>query len=160
MFRIVPGLSDGALSQARSLFREYAAMPGVAPCLEDFEREVGSLPGQYAPPAGRILLAIQGGSGSTEDAIGCVALRGLDRDACEMKRLYVRPAFRGVGAGRDLVQALIADARLAGYERMLLDTMPSMAEAHKLYRALGFSEVSAYRKDHIPGALFFALALH
>ncbi len=160
MLRIIPTLSDANLSQARNLFREYALMPGVAPCVEDFEREVVSLPGLYAPPGGRLLLAMQDSAGNSGEAIGCVALRRFDQEACEMKRLYVRPAFRGQGAARELVKELIAVARSIGYQRMLLDTLPSMQEAHKLYGTLGFREISSYQKNPIPGALFFELALH
>ena len=159
MLSIVPALSDAALLEARSLFREYATIPGVTPCVEDFEREVVSLPGLYAPPGGRLLLAMQVGGGNSGEAMGCVALRSLEPNVCEMKRLYVRPTFRGSGAGRELVSSLIADARAIGYERMLLDTLPSMTEAHKLYRTLGFREIPSYQKNPIPGALFFELLL-
>jgi len=159
MLRVVPTLSEATLSQARQLFREYAMMPGVAPCVEDFEREVVSLPGLYAPPGGRLLLAMQDREGKSGEAIGCAALRRFDQEACEMKRLYVRPAFRGQGAARELVKELIAAARSIGYQRMLLDTLPSMQEAHKLYCTFGFREISSYQKNPIPGALFFELAL-
>jgi ribosomal protein S18 acetylase RimI-like enzyme len=159
VLRIVPALSEETLSQARNLFREYATMPGVAPCIEDFEKEVASLPGAYAPPDGRLLLAIQDAPGNPGEVFGCAALRRLEQDACEMKRLYVRPAFRGERAGRELVKELIAEARSIGYRRMLLDTLPSMNAAHKLYRTLGFREIPSYQKNPIPGALFFELAL-
>jgi ribosomal protein S18 acetylase RimI-like enzyme len=160
MIRILPAVSEGTLSQARNLFREYSSTPGVAPCLEDFERELASLPGPYAPPSGRLLLAIQESPENPGEAMGCAALRRMEEDACEMKRLYVRPEFRGKGAARELVRSLIADARSIGYKKMLLDTLPSMKESHKLYRTLGFREISAYQKDPIPGALFFELLLH
>ena len=159
MLRIVPTLSEENLSQARNLFREYAKMPGVAPCVEDFEREVVSLPGLYAPPGGRLLLAMQDSAGNSGEAIGCAALRRFDQEACEMKRLYVRPAFRGQGAARELVKVLIGVARSIGYQRMLLDTLPSMQEAHKLYRTFGFQEIPSYQKNPIPEALFFELTL-
>jgi putative acetyltransferase len=159
MLRIVPALTDPALSHTRNLFREYGLTPGVAPCLEDFEREIASLPGSYAPPGGKLLLAMQESAANSEEAIGCIALRGLRPGVCEMKRLYVRPAFRGSGAGRELIRSLIGDARSIGYQRMLLDTLPSMTEAHKLYRRLGFREIPSYQKNPIPGALFFELTL-
>jgi len=159
MLRIVPAMSEETLSQARSLFREYATMPGVTPCIEDFEKEVASLPGFYAPPMGGILLALRENSENSGEPAGCGALRNFNEDACEMKRLYVRPSFRGAGAGRELVKQLIAEARSIGYRRMLLDTLPSMKEAHKLYRTFGFREISSYQKNPIPGALFFELAL-
>src|SRR5271169_1940033 len=160
MLRIVPALSEGAITQSRNLFREYASTLGVEVCLGDFERELASLPGQCAPPGGRLLLAIQESSGNPGEAIGCAALRRMEEDACEMKRLYARPAFRGKGAGRVLVEKLIAEARSIGYRRMVLDTLPSMENAHKLYRALGFREIPSYQKNPIPGALFFELLLH
>jgi putative acetyltransferase len=159
MLRIVPAMSEETVSQARILFREYATMPGVAPCIEDFEKEVASLPGSYAPPTGRLLLALHENSGYSGEPAGCGALRNFNDNACEMKRLYVRPAFRGAGAGRELVKQLIVEARSVGYHRMLLDTLPSMKEAHKLYRTFGFREISSYQKNPIPGALFFELAL-
>jgi GNAT superfamily N-acetyltransferase len=159
MLRVVAALSEETIAQARNLFREYAMTPGVVPCLEDFENEVASLPGSYAPPGGRLLLAIQEGARGIEEAIGCAALRGLDQGACEMKRLYVRTALRGKGAGRELVRSLITDARKIGYKTMLLDTLPSMQEAPQLYRTLGFRETSSYQKNPIPGALFFEFQL-
>jgi putative acetyltransferase len=159
VLRIVPALSEVTLSQARNLFREYAKMPGVAPCVEDFEKEVASLPGAYAPPDGRLLLAIQELPGNPEMAFGCAALRKLEQDACEMKRLYVRPSFRGDRAGQALVKELIAQARSIGYQRMLLDTLPSMHAAHQLYRTLGFREIPSYQRNPIPGAMFFELEL-
>jgi GNAT superfamily N-acetyltransferase len=159
MLRIAPALSEGTIAQARILFREYATTIGVEVCLGDFERELASLPGHYAPPSGRLLLATQESPENPGEAIGCAALRKLDEDTCELKRLYVRPAIRGQGAGRELVKDLIAEARSIGYRRMVLDTLPSMQEAHKLYRSLGFHEIPAYQKNPIPGSLFFGLAL-
>jgi putative acetyltransferase len=156
---IAPALLEPAISDVRKLFREYSLMPGVVQCLDDFEREVASLPGAYAPPAGRLLLAVEDGSESARDAIGCVALRKLEQDTCEMKRLYVRPEFRGKGAARKLVEGLIAEAGSIGYRRIVLDTLPSMEAAHKLYRTLGFREIPPYPKKPIPGALFFELPL-
>jgi carbonic anhydrase len=160
MLRIVPALSEAAISQARNLFREYATTPGVVSCLDDFEHEPASLPGLYAPPGGRLLLAINESAEGREEAVGCAALRKWEPDACEMKRLYVRPAFRGKGAGRELVGSLISEARSIGYKKMLLDSLPSMKESHKLYRTLGFREISSYQKNPIPGALFFEIILH
>jgi GNAT superfamily N-acetyltransferase len=146
-------------SQARELLREYAATPGVDLCVQDFERELASLPGSYAPPEGRLLLAFRDAPGTGGDLIGCVALRRLEEETCEMKRLYVRPAFRGAGAGRKLAEFLIAEARRMGYSRMRLDTLPFMLAAHQLYRALGFREIPAYLKNPTPNALCFELAL-
>jgi GNAT superfamily N-acetyltransferase len=159
MLRIVPAHSEETVAQARILFREYATTTGVEVCLVDYERELASLPGLYAPPSGRLLLAIKESAGSAKEPIGCAALRQFEPGACELKRLYVRHAFRGQGAGRELVRDLIAEARSIGYRRMLLDTLPSMQEAHKIYRALGFREIPAYQKNPIPGSLFFELFL-
>jgi len=159
MLRIVSVLSAGDIQLAQKLFREYGRMPGVAPCLDDFEREVNALPGLYAPPSGRLLLAFDRSEGSPEQPAGCVALRALRTDTCEMKRLYVPAAHRGKGVGRALVQEVIAEARSIDYQRMVLDTLPSMQGAHRLYRTLGFHEISSYQKNPIPGALFFELAL-
>ncbi len=159
MLRVVPADSDATLSQARKLFCEYAMNPGVVQCLQDFEREVSLLPGRYASPGGRLLLAIQQDAEGLEQAIGCVALREWDQNICEMKRLYVTTATRGKGVGRELVRTLISEAQTIGYKSMVLDTLPSMQEAHQLYRTLGFREISSYQKNPIPGALFFEFRL-
>ncbi len=159
MLRVLPADSEAALSQVRKLFREYAMNPGVVQCLEDFEREVALLPGRYAPPRGRLLLALPEGAAAPGEAGGCAALRELDKNACEMKRLYVQPALRGKGAGRELVRSLIQEAQTIGYKTMVLDTLPSMREAHQLYRTLGFREISSYQTNPIPGALFFEFRL-
>jgi len=156
--RIAPALLEAAISDVRKLFREYSLMPGVVQCLDDFEQEIASLPGAYAPPGGTLLLAVDDGLGKA-DAIGCVGLRTLEQDLCEMKRLYVRPEFRGKGAARKLVEGLITEAQSIGHRRMVLDTLPSMEAAHKLYRTLGFREIPPYPKNPIPGALFFELSL-
>ena len=159
MLRIVPALSEKNIAQARTLFREYASTLGVEVCLGDYERELASLPGHYAPPGGRLVLAFQESPESSKEAIGCAALRKFDAEACELKRVYTRAAFRGQGIARELVKGLIAEARSIGYQRMVLDTLPSMQEAHKLYRSLGFQEIPAYQKNPIPGSLFFGLKL-
>jgi putative acetyltransferase len=136
------------------LFREYASGLGFSLDFQDFEDELHRFPGQYAPPRGTLLLAeIEG------VAAGCVGLRPLDLGTCEMKRLYVRPPFRGRGVGRRLAERVIDEGRARAYHCMRLDTVPSMAQAIALYRSLGFFEIPAYRYNPVPGALFFELAL-
>jgi ribosomal protein S18 acetylase RimI-like enzyme len=159
MFRIIPADSEAKISQARNLFREYAATLGVGVCLGDYDRELATLPGRYAPPEGRLVLAIEQSGENKEEAIGCAALRKFEEGTCELKRLYVRPQFRGQGVARELVQDLIAQAKSIGYRRVVLDTLPSMREAHRLYEALGFHQIAAYQKDPILGSLFFELPL-
>lgn len=160
MLKIIPATSKENIADVQELFREYARIPGVAPCVEDFEREVAALPGLYAPPGGTLLLAFEDGTGVVpRGAVGCVGLRRWDQHACEMKRLYVRPEFRDCGAGCALVNEVIAAGRSLGYQKMLLDTLPSMLKAQELYRSLGFREIAAYSKKPIPGALFFELDL-
>ena len=142
------------LDLVRGIFGEYAGGLGVDLCFQDFDRELAGLPGDYAPPDGRLLLAWD-----SDQPVGCGALRKLDAGACEMKRLYVRKTARGSGLGRRMAEALIGEARVIGYDRMRLDTLPSMGEAIALYRSLGFTPIAPYRKNPVPGALFLELAL-
>lgn len=142
------------LETVRKLFHEYEASIKVDLCFQGFEKELAELPGEYARPSGRLLLAFDG-----SEVAGCGALRRLDSDICEMKRLYVRPEHQGKSIGAALARTLIEQAREAGYARMRLDTMPSMARAIEMYRSLGFREIGAYRFNPVPGALFFELAL-
>ena len=134
----------------RELFLEYARGLGVDLAFQDFEREVAGLPGDYDP----ILVAHWNG-----EVAGCVALHGFDGDVCEMKRLYVRPAFRGHAIGRTLAERIMAVAREKGFARMRLDTLPMMGEAQKLYRSLGFIEIPPYRFNPIPGSKFMEAKL-
>lgn len=138
----------------RALFEEYAAALGVDLGFQDFDRELAELPGEYAPPGGRLLLALDGGNPA-----GCVALRPFEPGVCEMKRLYVRSAFRGTGLGRLLAERIVGAGRDAGYERMRLDTLPAMAAARGLYESLGFVEIEAYRPNPIHGTTYFELVL-
>lgn len=146
------------LAAARAIFREYAASLDVDLCFQGFEAELAALPGDYAQPGGQLLLATV-----DDELAGCGAFRSLaDADyanACEMKRLYVRPAFRRFGLGRLLAQRLLDDARRAGYSNMLLDTLDDMESARELYASLGFEEVAPYYFNPIPGAHYLRARL-
>ena len=152
--RIVDGHGAEHVPTVRTLFQEYADSLGVDLGFQDFDRELAGLPGEYVPPAGRLLLAFDG-----EEAAGCVALRPFESGVCEMKRLYVRPAYRGSGLGRRLAEAIVEAGREARYERMRLDTLPTMSAARDLYRSLGFDEIEAYRPNPVHGTTYFELAL-
>ena len=153
--KFVQAQSPEQIEIARGLFREYAAGLKIDLCFQNFDQEVNGLPGNYAPPLGRLLLAIE-----DEQVAGCIALRPFGDGDCEMKRLYVRPEFRGRGLGKKLVTTLIDAAREIGYERILLDTLPGkMDEAIALYRALGFREIAPYYHNPVEGALFMELSL-
>jgi ribosomal protein S18 acetylase RimI-like enzyme len=145
---------DGDFQAARTLFLEYEAGLGVDLCFQGFDAELAGLPGVYAAPAGRLLLALDG-----SQIAGCVAMHPLGDEVCEMKRLYVRPAARGGGVGRALAGAVIEAARDRGYKRMRLDTLPQMVEAQPLYKLLGFREIEPYYENPVPGARFLELAL-
>jgi ribosomal protein S18 acetylase RimI-like enzyme len=142
------------IESARHLFIEYAATLGFDLCFQGFDAEIAVLPGCYAPPGGALLVALVG-----DDVAGCVAVRPFADDLCEMKRLYLRPAFRCRGVGRRLAAAAIDAARAAGHARMRLDTVPSMIAAIAMYRALGFVEIPAYRVNPVEGAVFMELDL-
>ena len=147
--------SPAQIAQARELFLEYADSLGFSLCFQSFDQELAGLPGDYAPPDGRLLLAEYRGQPA-----GCVALHKLDSEICEMKRLYLRPQLRGRGVGRALAEAVIAEARAIGYRKMRLDTVePAMPNAVAMYRRLGFVEIAPYRTNPIAGALYMELAL-
>lgn len=147
--------SAGEIEQARELFREYSAWVEIDLCFQNFEKELAELPGSYAAPAGRLLLAFH-----DAQLAGCVGLRNLGAGTCEMKRLFVRAGFRGKGLGRHLIEAVMREAREIGYERMRLDTLPpKMNDAIALYRSFGFKEIAPYYDNPVPGAKFMELSL-
>jgi len=153
--KLIQVTSAHQIDQARELFKEYAAWLEVDLCFQNFDKELAGLPGDYAPPDGRLLLATE------DDRIaGCVALRKIGESVCEMKRLFLRREFRGKGLGRKLVEAIIAEARQIGYQRMRLDTLPpKMNDAIALYRSLDFKEIEPYYSNPVPGAKFMELDL-
>jgi ribosomal protein S18 acetylase RimI-like enzyme len=142
------------IGDTRRLFLEYQAALGIDLCFQGFAEELATLPGNYSRPGGRLLLAVDGAT-----ALGVIALRPLRGADCEMKRLYVRPEGRGRGLGRMLAAAVIGEARAAGYDRILLDTLPAMKEAQALYRSLGFKEIAPYYPNPIEGTSYMTLSL-
>jgi ribosomal protein S18 acetylase RimI-like enzyme len=142
------------LGIVRELFREYSQALGIDLCFQGFEAELAQLPGKYAAPSGRIMLAWDGGK-----AVACVAMRPVDAISCEMKRLYVRPEMRKLRLGRRMVDCILAEAKQAGYRRICLDTMPSMGAAIGLYTDLGFSQIEPYVFNPVEGALFLGREL-
>lgn len=147
--------SPSQIAQARELFLEYAQTLGFSLCFQNFDKELASLPGDYAPPAGRLLLAEY-----DSQLAGCVALHKLEDGVCEMKRLYLRSEFRGKRLGRILADRILAEARQIGYQRMRLDTVePVMKDAVAMYRKIGFREIAPYCANPIPGALYMELKL-
>jgi len=148
-------VSSGAeLEEVRSLFREYADSLGVDLCFQGFDQELRTLPGEYLRPKGRLLLARW-----KNQVAGCVALREIGPGVCEMKRLYLRPAYRSLGIGRTLALRCVREASTAGYQSMRLDSLPSMTSALTLYRELGFQEIPPYRNNPVEGAVFLELQL-
>lgn len=152
---LVQAESTAQIAQARELCLEYAQSLGFSLCFQNFDKELAELPGDYAPPEGRLLLAECEGQ-----LAACVALHKLGPGTCEMKRLYLRPQFPGQGLGRALAERIIAEARQIGYQRMRLDTVePVMKDAVVLYRKLGFTEIAPYCPNPIAGALYMELEL-
>ena len=156
--KLITPQSQADLDATRQIFREYADGLGVDLCFQDFESELTGLPGDYAEPRGALRLALVGGQ-----LAGCCALRPIDNadypDACEMKRLYVRPSFRGMGLGRTLVESMMDAARVTGYRHLLLDTLDDMEAARALYDELGFVEVPPYYHNPIAGAHYLMAKL-
>jgi len=153
--QLIQAQSPAEIERARELFAEYASWVEISLCFQNFDKEVAELPGAYAPPSGRLFLAV-----AAQQVMGCVALRKIGDGVGEMKRLYVRPEFRGRGLGRTLTEKLIAEAKQIGYARLRLDTLPAqMAQAIAMYRSFGFQEIPPYYKNPVADATFMELAL-
>jgi GNAT superfamily N-acetyltransferase len=152
--RICQAITPEQIALTRSLFEEYAAWLGIDLSYQGFAAELAGLPGAYAAPRGRLLLAFGG-----REASGCVALRPLGDDVCEMKRLFVRSDFRGQGIGKLLGARIVQEARIIGYRTMRLDTLPSMQAAIRLYEGLGFVRCAAYYKTPLAETVFMELKL-
>jgi len=153
--QVFQATTDEHINAARTLFEEYAASLGFSLCFQNFDHELKSLPADYAPPTGRLLLATE-----DDQLAGCIALRKLNDGACEMKRLFVRPAHRATGLGRFLAESIIDEASKLGYTHMRLDTIPGkMDKAIALYESIGFVEIEPYCKNPVEGAKFMELKL-
>jgi putative acetyltransferase len=154
MIDILHAVAPEHVSTVRELFLEYQRWLGLDLCFQNFSAELAALPGDYAPPSGRLLLALHDARPA-----GCIALRRMDDATCEMKRLFVRPEFQSLKIGRALAEKIIAEARTIGYTRMRLDTLPMMTRAHALYAVLGFREIPPYCHNPVPGAIYMELSL-
>jgi GNAT superfamily N-acetyltransferase len=155
MTKVLQADTATEIEDARKLFREYEAWLGLDLCFQGFEAELAALPGKYAPPEGRLLLAY-----ADDKLAGCIAMRKLEDGVCEMKRLFVRDEFRGARIGVALIEELISDARGIGYEKMRLDTFPpKMGKAARLYKSHGFVQIPPYYENPHPGVLFMELNL-
>lgn len=152
---LIQAESNEDIQSARQLFEEYAAGVGFSLCFQNFDQELASLPGKYSPPSGRLYLAY-----ADNELAGCIALRSFDTSRCEVKRLFVRPNFRGKGLGRVLVDAIVREAESIGYRSVLLDTLPGrMDTAIAIYRDKGFREISPYYENPVEGTTFMELEL-
>lgn len=168
-FQIIDAHAAPWLPDVRALFREYATSLGFSLCFQAFDEELATLPGKYAPPAGRLLLALAGTKGPAGDtgesdasvpqAVACAALRPLEPGMCELKRMYVQPLYRGHGLARQLAATLIATARDRGYTRMRLDTLKTMTAANTLYEHLGFRDIPPYCHNPLAEARYLELRL-
>jgi len=152
--RLVQAETPDEFEQGRSLFREYAEALSFDLCFQDFEHELEQLPSVYGASEGRLLLVYSG-----PELAGCVGVRRFAPGICEMKRMYLRPQFRGQGIGRQMATAIVNAARALGYQEMRLDTVPWMKEAIALYESLGFQDIAPYRPNPIPGARYLQLVL-
>lgn len=154
MTKIIHAKSQEQIELTRQLFLEYAESLGFDLCFQNFDKELANLPGEYAQPTGRLLLAVNGSA-----SIGCVALRKFDEGACEMRRLYVKTEYRGRGIGKILTETIIIEAKSVGYRRLLLHTLPAMKSAFAMYRSMGFTEIPPYDPTPVEGAVFMDLKL-
>lgn len=158
MLSVMPELTQAhsadEIEIVRNLLREYQQALGVDLSFQGFEAELASLPGSYAPPSGRLLLARHAGT-----PVGCVALQRIDAARAEMKRLYVPPSARGLGIGRKLVAQILAEAQAIGYSDVVLDTLPNMLEAQRLYEQFGFRDIQPYRPNPVPGTRYLGKTL-
>jgi ribosomal protein S18 acetylase RimI-like enzyme len=155
MFALTQVQQAREIDDARLLFAEYESSLGIDLCFQNFDKELAALPGDYAPPSGRLYLAVE-----NDEVAGCIALRKIGAGVCEMKRLYVRPQFRGTGLGRKLTEKIIADARAIRYEHMRLDTLPGrMDQAIGLYRSLGFKDIAPYYDNPYDDVAYMELEL-
>ncbi len=153
--RIIQATTPEDVQTTRELFREYSTWLAVDLCFQNFEKELAELPGSYAPPRGRLLLALE-----DNQIAGCVGLRAIGNDSCEMKRLYVKPEFRDAGLGRLLLDRIVTEARDIGYATMRLDTLPGkMDRAIAMYRRLGFREIDRYYENPNAEAMYMELKL-
>jgi putative acetyltransferase len=152
--QIVHVVTADQLAAVRALFEEYWTSFGFTPCFQNFSGELAELPGSYVPPGGRLALALVEGQSA-----GCAALRRLDDERCEFKRLYVRPQYRGMRLGRELLAWIVAEAKAAGYRQLVCDTMPVMADALAMYQRAGFQRTDPYSGHPTPGAIFLRLVL-
>lgn len=154
MIEIKPANFPEDLERVVAIFREYVASPTVSLDFQEYEAEFASLPGKYAPPEGRVLLAWK-----DRAIVGCAALRKVDGNMCEMKRVYIRSTARGEGLGRRLIESLLAEAREAGYSRICLDVLPEFVAAQSIYESLGFRPAPPVSFNPVPNTKFLGLDL-
>ena len=152
--RIKRAQTKAEIQEVESLFREYESFLNVDLCFQNFEDELANLPGKYSPPRGDLLIGLDG-----KKIVGCVAVRKLDDDICEMKRLFVRQESRGTGLGRQLAKEIIVISQKLGYLLMRLDTLDKLTEAMHLYKTLGFKKIESYYENPLPGVVYWELKL-